>query len=282
MITVLAAIAMDPHISIRKIAHLTGIAKSIVHRILKHHSFHPYHITLTHELGGADFDGRVDFCLWAQRQIERDPEYFNYVMFSDESTFHNTGQLNRHNCHYWAEENPHWYRQVNHQHRWSVTVWCGIVNGYLIGPYFFEGNVNGMNYLNLLQNELPRMLEGVDMRTRMRMIIQQDGAPPHYSNIVRQFLNTDYNNRWIGRGSPLRNWPPRSPDLTSLDFFLWGFLKNIVYEAAPTTRADMIDRIRNACENIPRSVLLKTTQEFRRRLQLCINAGGHHFEQFIR
>jgi hypothetical protein len=35
--------------------------------------------------------------------------------------------------------------------------------------------------------------------------------------------------RWIGRGGSI-TWPPRSPDLTPLDFFLWGYAKNIVYQ----------------------------------------------------
>ncbi|OXU18253.1 hypothetical protein TSAR_005806 [Trichomalopsis sarcophagae] len=91
----------------------------------------------------------------------------------NESTFTNTGELKRHNCHYWSDEDPHWFRPIDNQHRWSVMVWCGIINGYLIdenphwfrpidnqhcwsvtvwcgiingysiGPYFIEENVNG-------------------------------------------------------------------------------------------------------------------------------------------
>jgi hypothetical protein len=35
--------------------------------------------------------------------------------------------------------------------------------------------------------------------------------------------------KWIGRGGPIA-WPPRWPDLTPLNFFLWGYVKNIVYQ----------------------------------------------------
>jgi len=44
-----------------------------------------------------------------------------------------------------------------------------------------------------------------------------------------QLLNDTFSNRWIGRGSTI-NWPPRSPDLTLLDFCLWGLMKNEVYK----------------------------------------------------
>ncbi|PNF38659.1 hypothetical protein B7P43_G01211, partial [Cryptotermes secundus] len=50
------------------------------------------------------------------------------------------------------------------------------------------------------------------------IIFQQDGAP----------LNATFQNRWIGRGGPIR-WPPRSPVLTPLDFFLWGYVKDRVF-----------------------------------------------------
>jgi len=80
---------------------------------------------------------RIAFCQWALQMLHDDPNFFRYVLFSDEAKFYSDGQLNRHNCHYWSDVNPHWYRPIDHQNRWSIMVWCGIVNGYLIGPYFF-------------------------------------------------------------------------------------------------------------------------------------------------
>jgi len=44
--------------------------------------------------------------------LNRDRIFFKFALFSDEITFHNTGQLNRHNSHCWSIENPHWYREV--------------------------------------------------------------------------------------------------------------------------------------------------------------------------
>ena len=37
-------------------------------------------------------------------------------------------------------------------------------------------------------------------------------------------------NQWIGRGSSPIEFPPRSPNLTVCDFFLWGYLREIVYK----------------------------------------------------
>ncbi|KYN14611.1 hypothetical protein ALC57_13185 [Trachymyrmex cornetzi] len=44
---------------------------------------------------------------------------------------------------------------IDNQHRWSLNTWCGIVNGYLIGPYFFDNRLSGETYLSFLQNKLP-------------------------------------------------------------------------------------------------------------------------------
>jgi hypothetical protein len=62
-----------------------------------------------------------------------------------------------------------------------------------------------------------------------------DGAPPHFHNEVRSYLDERFRNRWFGRGGPME-WPPRSPDLTLIDFFLWGLMKDNVYvHPLPTT-----------------------------------------------
>ena len=63
---------------------------------------------------------------------------------------------------------------------------------------------------------------------RIAMYFQHDGAPSHYTRHVMQHFNDTFSNRWIGRGNTI-NWPPRSPDLTSLDFCLWDLMKSEVY-----------------------------------------------------
>lgn len=201
-------------------------------------------------------------------------------MFSDEATFQNTGELNRHNCYYYLQTNPYWVRHVDNQHRWKVNVRCGILDGHIVGPYFFEGNVNGAEYLNLLQNQLPEMLEDINLNTVQNMWIQQDGAGVHNARIVTNFLNDRYAQRWIEQNGFVA-WPPRSSDLTSPDFYLWGYLKNTVYKTVPTTPEDLKHRIRTACRNISTEVLRKTIATFRRRIQLCIDENGGTFEQLL-
>ena len=84
-----------------------------------------------------------------------------------------------------------------------------------------DDHMTGQNYLDFLQNELPKQVGDVPLATRIAMYFQRDVTTSHYTRHVMQHLNDTFRNRWICRGSTI-NWPPRSPDLTPLDFCLWG------------------------------------------------------------
>ena len=61
-------------------------------------------------------------------------------------------------------------------------------------------------------------------------------------------------------------WPPRSPDLTSPDYFLWGFVKERVMAVAPNTPDDMKERIRRACTEMTPQVLAEVRRSFHYRI----------------
>ncbi|KAJ8893585.1 hypothetical protein PR048_006185 [Dryococelus australis] len=68
-------------------------------------------------------------------------------------------------------------------------------------------------------------------------------APPHWHLAVREFLNTECPQHWIGQNGPqdsaLHLWPPRSPDLAVHSLYLWGFVKDLVYEAVQVGSDDL-------------------------------------------
>lgn len=277
IINVLAYIHADPHLSIREISRDLGISYGSVQKILMDFKMHPYHIVIHQALNDTDFERRLDYCYWLRDFIRENHHILSQILWTDEASFCSNGRVNLHNMHYWSDTNPHWLREDYQQGRWSVNVWCGVINGAIIGPHIFNGNLTGDMYLNFLFNDLPGLLENVPLEVRRNMWFQQDGCPAHYSRNVQDFLNRHFPNRWIGRGS-LFFWPPRSPDLTCLDFYLWGRIKDLVYKTRPTTREDMIVRIQNAINIIPRAEIEAAVNSTLKRLDQCVQNNGQHFE----
>jgi len=152
----------------------------------------------------------------------------------------------------------------------------------LIGSFVFDNNLTGNTYETFLRNELPGLLEDIPLMIRSQMYFQHDGVPPHYTNRVRELLNELFPNRWLGRSGPV-TWPPKSPDLTPLDYYLWGHMKTLVYETKVDSRAPLRRRIFAAAEQIknhPHNIAC-ATGSLKIRAENCIAAGGAHFEQVL-
>lgn len=277
---VLQCVVENPQASTREIEVDLGISRSSVNRILKKHKYHAYHIELHQELYDRDYAKRVTYCQDMLNRIDNDPHFLNKILFCDESTFKSNGMVNRHNCHYYSTENPHWLREIDHQKKWSINVWGGVIGNHVIGPYFFDDTLNGEKYLQFLRDELPLLLQDIPEAVLEELYFQNDGAPAHYYAEVRTYLNNWRENKWIGRDGPI-NWPPRSPDLTLMDFFLWGYVKNKVYQEKPTSKENMKERIREVFRNITPAMLNSVLQENIVRFNKCIEEGGRLFEHLI-
>ena len=59
-----------------------------------------------------------------------------------------------------------------------------------------------------------------------RVWYMQDGAPAHRALSVRNRLQELFDNYVVGMGHQI-DWPARSPDLSPLDFYLWGTVKSL-------------------------------------------------------
>lgn len=171
---------------------------------------------------------------------------------------------------------------MSYQAKFSINVWAGIIGRTLIGPHILPDNLNGENYLYFLQNHLPPLLYEAEVPILNCMnrpiIFQQDGCPAHWTLTVREHLDNSFPGNWIGRDGPIP-WPARSPDLTPVDFFVWGRAKELVYTTEINTREELLQRIETAFTIMKQEMQLKiTTTEVRNRYRKCIRNGGSHFE----
>jgi len=111
------------------------------------------------------------------------------------------------------------------------------------------------------------------------IIFQQDGAPPHWGSHVRRFLDATFPNWWIGRDGPT-TWPPRSPDITPLDFLLWRYVKDKVFSTPVPDITNLKARITDAFATITEDVLENTWRETDCRLDVLRATKGAHVEVY--
>lgn len=274
----------NPGISTRTIATRLGgnHSNSTVWQVLSEQLLYPYHVQRVQALLPRDFLPRLQFCQWYYQEVNNNRNFNKTILFTDEAGFRRDGIVNYHNTHVWSDENPHAFVQCRHQEQFSLNVWMGIVGNNLIGPFFLPLRLNGESYLEFLLQELPVLLEEVPLNIRNRITFMHDGAPPHFSRPVRTHLSNTFGENWIGRGGPI-NWPPRSPDLNPLDFYLWGHLKTMVYTTPIETIEELRNKIVNACEEIknrPR-ILARVRRSMMRRVRRCTEMDGGHFQHLL-
>ena len=74
-------------------------------------------------------------------------------------------------------------------------------------------------------------------------------------------------------------WPPRSPDLTPCDFFLWGFVKDRVFvPPLPLNLDDLKQRIRQAVASVDADMLQRVLDKLDYRMDVCRVTRGAHIE----
>ncbi|GBO42980.1 hypothetical protein AVEN_237365-1 [Araneus ventricosus] len=110
-----------------------------------------------------------------------------------------------------------------------------------------------------------RFLEDLPLSDLQHIWFQHNGAPPHKVSSVQQYIRETFQQQVIGHGGCV-DWPPRSPDLNALDFFLWGYIEQRVYATLPPTLQEHRNRITDACASVPPSMFYNVQREVQSRV----------------
>ena len=94
------------------------------------------------------------------------------------------------------------------------------------------------------------------------------------------FSKTKFPMRLISRFGSI-HWPARSADLSALDFWLWGFLKDRVYSSKPGTISDLKRNIEKEIAEITPDMLNRVMGNFKKRLNICIDNNGSHLKDIL-
>ncbi|GFU48890.1 transposable element Tc3 transposase [Trichonephila clavipes] len=209
-------------------------------------------------------------------------DFHKRVLFSDEAHFWLNSYVNKQNCRIWSEANPQVYVETP-LHPETLTVWCALWAGGIIGPHFFKNDdghnvtVNGDRYRAMITNFFIPELNNHDVQ---ELWFEQDGATCHTARATIDLLKDTLGDRLISRFGPV-NWPPRSYDLTPLDYFLWGYVKSLVYVDKPQTLGHLEDNIRRVIADIPPQMLEKVIENWKSRLDYIRASLGSPMPEII-
>ncbi|GFY10401.1 DUF4817 domain-containing protein [Trichonephila clavipes] len=236
--------------SAREAARRLGLPPSSVRNILRRIlQLYPYKLQSCHELLPADTAQREAFAKWAFSKMEQDP---TWVLTS-------CGQM----------------KLIS---RFMVTLTTITVAFGLplihVRPFFetqcpvngwLTETVNAQRYLTpLRETVVPCLIQRCQISNVTSM---QDGVTSHTANPVKTFLIQTFGEDRIVSRRCRYPWPPRSPDLTPADFWLWGYLKSRVYLSGPSSLSELKDAIRREVSSIHPDMLHSAVAGFVTRLK---------------
>ncbi|GFV35714.1 putative transposable element [Trichonephila clavipes] len=137
--------------------------------------------------------------------------------------------------------------------------------------------VNGDRYRAMITNFLIPELNNHDVQ---ELWFQQDGATCHTARATIDLLKDTFGDRLISRFGPV-NWPPRSCALTPLDYFLWRYVKSLVYADKPQTPDHLEDNIRRVIADRRPQMLEKVIENWTSRLDYIRASHGSPMPEII-
>lgn len=128
------------------------------------------------------------------------------------------------------------------------------------------------------QQLLPELLHDSHNLLQEDFIFQQDGAPSHTAASVQQFLQQHCPD-FITKSQ----WPPNSPDINPLDFYVWGAMLHRYQQLQPKPQntEQLKVALQSIWDDLPLSEIQPAILSVRRRLRACIKVDGGHFEHLL-
>lgn len=179
---VVAAISINPRVSLRDLSSEFNISKDSCHRALQSEGYKSYKIKKVQHVHDGDEFRRMEFCQQWMERMNANPRLKSRILFTDECSVNLEGYINKQNDRMWAINNPHETHDHYHQVRKKVNVWVGILGSHILGPHFLEGNLNGNGYLLFLQNVVIPELN--QLHLNYHVLFMHDGCPAHGTNEV--------------------------------------------------------------------------------------------------
>ena len=262
-----------------------ALSRTTFQRIVKIDiKFHPYVIIRRQKLREGDPAQRLAFCNRLVNTVARIPDFLDKLLVSDEAVFSLNSEINSRNVRKYAARGdgpPQDHYVEFMQGAQQIMVWVGLTRqGVVLGPHFAERNLDTREYIRIIRYNVIQRDFHTHNIDRDSMWWQQDGASCHTSNATMRYLRGQFPGRLMSKRGDWP-WPPRSPDLTVCDFFLWGYLKhqiwNVPHDEQPHNLRELREAIVAACRNLDAQMIRNSFDCMLTRARKCILAAGHAF-----
>lgn len=189
--------------------------------------------------------------------------------------------MNFHNQYVWADVKLQGIQERGHHRRLSSNVWAGVLGDVIIGPYMLPQMLTGLHYLHFLINVLHTLLEAVPLQQRIQMCFMHDDAPALSSPCLKtSYIDMSRPLDWLGGGGRRdgNTLPARFPNISPLDFWLWGHLQELIYTTPINDVQTLQDHVFSACQQVQQQlgVLQRVHHSSCQRAEGCIVMNKHH------
>ena len=261
-------------ISVPLIAKQVNASTATVWRIMrKKLGWKPYKPHVSVPLTTAHKTGRREFSEWL---LQKPAGFEEKVIWTDEKWLVLNTAPNKQNERFWAPENPNVTVNCREQGAQKVMCWAAVVDGQVFLHWLSPGTtVNGSAYLRLLKERFwPQVRHRVQ---RDRLWFQQDGATVHTTSAVRQWLAEKFGGRIVSRLTE-RPWPPRSPDLSPLDYWFWAVAMAELRRNPPATLEELKATVERFAGNLDPDDVRRAVRHLRQRAETCVRRKGDTVE----
>lgn len=143
------------------------------------------------------------------------------------------------------------------------------------GILFIERGVK-INSQSYCDDVLAQMLPEIEDKM-LDYTFMRDGAPAHRAQKTLEYLRSN-----CADFIEPNLWPPSSPDLNPVDYFIWSALEEKVYRRQQIrTIAQLKERIVKCWKELPQDAIRGAIMKWRSRLKEVVSRGGGHIEPYV-
>ncbi|CAB3237907.1 unnamed protein product [Arctia plantaginis] len=145
--------------------------------------------------------------------------------------------------------------------------------GHVMPPHFFshELRVNAAPYTEGLKTVVKPWIDRA--RGERPYVFQQDSAPSHKAMTTQDCMSENLHDHITPN-----LWPPSSPDLNPLDFYVWSVVERDTNKHPHNTLESLKATITRVMTQMNKDHLLRACRRFRQRIEDVIAAEGDFIE----